>query len=552
MKLSGYKKRIAYLFLIVAVLALTAASAVFFYSKSKSGDKNNRNKIIKPFKNIKNSSLIIGLPADATNLIGNMAADAPTAEVTSQIYDGLVRYNRNFKIVPDLAKSWKISNGGKTITFYLRRGVYWQNGQKFTAKDVMFTYRLMVNPKTPTPYAAEYLKVYKAQTIGKYIFRVTYKKPYAPALSSWGLSILPEKLLKGKNLLTTKLRSHPVGTGPYEFDKWIHGYEIVLKANPHYFMGAPRIKRIVYKIVPDISSMFLMLKSNGISYMGLSPIQYKYESNGKGFNSKFKKYIHPSLSFTFLGYNLLDPLFKNVKVRQALSYAINKKEIIKGALFGLGIHCYGPFMPGTYFYDKDVKKYSYNPNKALLLLKQAGWRLKNGILEKNGIPFRFTILTPQGNQERLSAAEIIQQNLKKIGIKAGIRVMEWTSLISEFIMKKKFQTVLLGFTITPDPYDNASIFTGSNIVPKGLNFTSFNNPEIDVLFRKARSTFDLKKQQKYYFKIQRILAKEAPYTFLYVPYAMPVVVRTVKGIKPAPAGIGYDIRKWYYKKGFTY
>jgi peptide/nickel transport system substrate-binding protein len=550
MKLSGFKKRIKYQLLIIAVLALSAASAVFFYSKS--GAKNNRNKIIKPLKNIQNSSLIIGLPADATNLIGNMAADAPTAEVTSQIYDGLVRYNRNFKIVPDLAKSWKISNGGKTITFYLRRGVYWQNGQKFTAKDVMFTYRLMVNPKTPTPYASEYLKVYKAQTIGKYIFRVTYKKPYAPALSSWGLSILPEKLLKGKNLLTTKLRSRPVGTGPYEFYKWIHGYEIVLKANPHYFMGAPKIKRIVYKIVPDISSMFLMLKSNGISYMGLSPIQYKYESNGKGFNSKFKKYIHPSLSFTFLGYNLLDPLFKNVKVRRALSYAINKKEIIKGALFGLGIHCYGPFMPGTYFYDKDVKKYRYNPHKALRLLRQAGWRLKNGILEKNGVPFRFTILTPQGNQERLSAAEIIQQNLKKIGIKAGIRVMEWTSLISEFIMKKKFQTVLLGFTITPDPYDNASIFTGSNIVPKGLNFTSFNNPKIDVLFRKARSTFDLKKQKKYYFKIQRILAKEAPYTFLYVPYAMPVVVRTVKGIKPAPAGIGYDIRKWYYKKGFAY
>ena len=550
MKLSGFKKRIKYQLLIIAVLALSAASAVFFYSKS--GAKNNRNKIIKPLKNIQNSSLIIGLPADATNLIGNMAADAPTAEVTSQIYDGLVRYNRNFKIVPDLAKSWKISNGGKTITFYLRRGVYWQNGQKFTAKDVMFTYRLMVNPKTPTPYASEYLKVYKAQTIGKYIFRVTYKKPYAPALSSWGLSILPEKLLKGKNLLTTKLRSRPVGTGPYEFYKWIHGYEIVLKANPHYFMGAPKIKRIVYKIVPDISSMFLMLKSNGISYMGLSPIQYKYESNGKGFNSKFKKYIHPSLSFTFLGYNLLDPLFKNVKVRRALSYAINKKEIIKGALVGLGMHCYVPFMPGTYFYDKDVKKYRYNPHKALRLLRQAGWRLKNGILEKNGVPFRFTILTPQGNQERLSAAEIIQQNLKKIGIKAGIRVMEWTSLISEFIMKKKFQTVLLGFTITPDPYDNASIFTGSNIVPKGLNFTSFNNPKIDVLFRKARSTFDLKKQKKYYFKIQRILAKEAPYTFLYVPYAMPVVVRTVKGIKPAPAGIGYDIRKWYYKKGFAY
>jgi len=537
---SNSKKRTAVYLSITATALVLLTLALYFGF----GRKNNINSI-SVSKNLKNT-LIIGLPADATNLIGNMAADAPTAEVASQIYDGLVRYNRNFKIVPDLAKSWKISNGGKTITFYLHRHIRWQNGQKFTAKDVLFTYRLMVNPKTPTPYAAEYLKVYKARIIGKYIFRVTYKKPYAPALSSWGLSILPEKLLKGKNLFTTKFRSHPVGTGPYEFDKWIHGYEIVLKANPHYFMGAPHIKRLIYKIVPDSSSMFLMLKSNGISYMGLSPIQFRYESGSKKFNSRFKKYIHPSLSFTFLGYNLLDPLFKNIKVRQALSYAIDKKEIIKGALLGLGVHCYGPFMPGTYFYNKDVKRYNYNTAKALKLFNEAGWSLKNGVLEKSGRPFRFTILTPQGNQERLSAAEIIQQNLKKIGIKVGIRVMEWTSLISEFIMKKKFQTVLLGFTITPDPYDNASIFMSSNIVPKGLNFTSFKDPEIDYLFRKARSTFDLKKQRAYYFKIQRILAKEAPYTFLYIPYAMPVVKKSIKGIKPAPAGIGYNIRKWYY------
>ncbi len=543
MNLAGKKKRKVFLFIALSAIAL--ASLIFVFPHFEKFRKTG--KIISVKNNLKNT-LIIGLPADATNLIGNMAADAPTADVTSQIYDGLVRYSRNFKIVPDLAKSWKITNGGKTITFYLRKHVHWQNGDKFTAKDVLFTYRLMINPKTPTPYAAEYLKVYKAKAIGKYIFRVKYKKPYAPALSSWGLSILPEKLIKGKNLLTTKLRSHPIGTGPYEFDKWIHGYEIVLKANPHYFMGAPHIKRLIYKIVPDPSSMFLMLKSNGISYMGLSPIQFKYESGGKKFNSKFKKYIHPSLSFTFLGYNLLDPLFKSIKVRQALSYAVNKKEIIKGALLGLGVHCYGPFMPGTYFYDKNVKRYGYNPVKALRLFNQAGWHIENGVLEKDGKPFKFTVLTPQGNQERLSAAEIIQQNLKKIGIKVDIRVMEWTSLISEFIMKKKFQAVLLGFTITPDPYDNAAIFTGSNIVPKGLNFTSFNDPEINALFRKARSTFNLKKQRVYYFKIQKILAVESPYAFLYIPYAMPVVQKGIKGIKPAPAGIGYDIRKWYYGK----
>ncbi|MHB8282035.1 MAG: ABC transporter substrate-binding protein, partial [bacterium] len=146
---------IAFIFLSVNVLTGCAASN----KKSLSAGQKNKNNV-----------LIIGLSADATNLIGNMAADAPTAEVTSQIYDGLVRYNRNLKIVPDLAKSWKISDGGRTITFMLHRNVLWQDGHHFTARDVLFTYRLMVNPNTPTPYAADYLKVEKASVIGKYIF----------------------------------------------------------------------------------------------------------------------------------------------------------------------------------------------------------------------------------------------------------------------------------------------------------------------------------------------------------------------------------------------
>jgi peptide/nickel transport system substrate-binding protein len=536
-KRNNKKVIVSFLILIICITSFIVSNCGYnFKGKVKSNAKANVN-------NEKNV-LIIGLAADATNLIGNMAADAPTAEVTSQIYDGLVRYNRDLKIVPDLAKSWKISNGGKTITFYLHRHVLWQDGHPLTARDVLFTYRLMINPKTPTSYSADYLKVEKAKIIGRYIFQVTYKKPYAPALSSWGLSILPRFLLKGKNLLTTNLRSHPIGTGPYIFYKWIHGYEIILKANPHYFSGAPHIKELMYRIVPDVSSMFLMLKSNGIDYMGLTPLQYKYETKGKKFNKIFKKYIHPSLSFTFLGYNILDKLFKKAAVRQALSYAINKKEIIKGALLGLGRYCYGPYMPGTYYYNSNVKKYRYNPKKALFLLGKNGWRLKNGRLIKDGRQFKFTILTPQGNPDRLSAAEIIQQNLKKIGIKVGIRVMEWTSLISEFIMKKQFQAVLLGFTITPDPADASSIFSGSNIVPKGLNFTSFNDPAIDRLFKKAKGTFNLKFQRKYYFEIQKLLAIDSPYTFLYIPQALPVVKSTVRGIKPAPAGIGYNIRQW--------
>jgi len=210
---------------------------------------------------------------DASTLIPPLASDAPSHGVAGLIYNGLVKYDGDLNLIGDLAESWEISPDGLTITFKLRRGVKWQDGAPFTAQDVLFTYQVMVDPKTPTAYAGDYQQVKKAEAVDDYTFRVTYPKPFAPALNSWGLAILPKHLLAGKDITQSPLARHPIGTGPFKFREWKAGEKIVLTDNPDYFEGRPHLNGYVYTIKPDMATMFLELKAGNIDRMGLTPLQ---------------------------------------------------------------------------------------------------------------------------------------------------------------------------------------------------------------------------------------------------------------------------------------
>jgi len=246
---------------------------------------------------------------------------------------------------------------------------------------------------------------------------------------------------------------------------------------------------------------------------------------------------------------LKNPLFKDKKVRQAISFAIDKTEIVDGVLLGLGTVATGPYRPDMWYYNKNVKKYNYCPECAKKLLKETGWADSNndGILDKNRKNFEFTILTNQGNNNRLKTAQIIQRRLKEIGIKVNIRVIEWASFINEFIDKKRFEAVILGWStgIDPDQYD---IWHSSKTGPKELNFISFKNKQVDELLEKARLTFDQEKRKEYYFKFQEILAEEEPYVFLYVPYSLVILHKRFRNVHLAPAGIEYNLERWWVPK----
>ena len=490
--------------------------------------------------------IVEGSIGDASNLIPMLSTDSTSHSIGALCYNGLVKYDKDIQIVGDLAESWDVSPDGLIITFHLRKGVKWHDGHPFTADDVLFTYRVTIDPKTPTAYSGDFLKVKKAEVLDPHTFRVTYDKPFAPALMSWGAAVMPKHLLEGKDITKSPLARRPVGTGPYIFREWLTGQKIVLISNPEYFEGRPYIDGFVLRIIPDMATMFLELRAKGIDMMNLTPLQYTRQTENPFFRKNFNKYRYLSFAYTYLGYNLRNPLFADRRIRQAISYAINKEAIIQGILLGYGQPATGPYKPGTWAHNPDVKKYPYDPQKARALLAEAGWKDTDGdgILDRSGQPFTFEIITNQGNEIRAKTAEIIQKHLAEVGMQVKIRTLEWAAFVNEFINKGRFDATILGWTIPMDP-DIYDVWHSSKTKPGELNFISYRNREVDELVEKGRGTFNIKERKRCYDRIQEILAEDQPYTFLYVPDALPMISSRFRGIEPAPLGISYNFIKWY-------
>lgn len=494
-------------------------------------------------------AVVEGTIGDASTLIPILATDSSSHAVADLIYNGLVKYDKDLNIAPDLAESFHISPDGLTIQFHLRRGVTWHDGRPFTARDVLYTYRIIINPATPTAYAEDFKQVKRVTAPDDYTVTVEYATPFAPALASWGTSILPSHLLDGKDITKSPLARKPVGTGPYRLKEWVAGQKIVLESNHDYFLGRPHIDRYIYRVIPDTSTMYMELKAGGVDLMGLTPVQYSRQTTSTRFTSRFAKYRYPSSSYVYMGYNLRHPLFGDKRVRQALTAAINKDELIQGVLFGMGQKAHGPIVPDRWAYNPQVKDIPYDPQRATALLAQAGWhRTSDGTLMKDGKPFRFTILTNQGNQQRLMTAQIIQQRLRVVGIDVKIRVVEWAAFLKEFVDKGNFEVVMLGWSTSQDP-DMYDVWHSSKTKPGELNFIGYRNDEVDRLLVAGRSTFNLEQRKRAYYRIQEILAEDQPYTFLYVPDALPVVSRRIRGIQPAPAGIRHNLIDWFVSAG---
>lgn len=525
------------------ILILTCFICLFLFLSC--GKKKDAALYDDPGKPAYGDMIITGSIGEPSNLIPILSSDSSSHEIASFVYNGLVKYDKDLNIVGDLAESWEISKDNLSITFKLRRGVTWHDGKPFTANDVMYTYKVTIDPKTPTPYSGDFKLVRKAEVLDDYTFRVTYDKPFAPALISWAAAVLPRHLLEGGDIVNSRLKRKPVGTGPFVFSEWVPGDRVILSGNPNYFEGRPYIGRYMMKIIPDTATMFLELKNNSVDLMGLTPLQYVKQTDYPAFKREFNRYKYLAFAYTYIGYNVRHGFFNDRRVRQALAHAINKQEIIDGILLGQGIEATGPFKPDMWAHNGNVKRFDYSPEKALALLKEAGFeRGTDGILRKNGRPFEFTILVNQGNSVRIQSAELIQRRLSVIGITMKIRVLEWATMINDFIDKKNFEAVLLGWTIPNDP-DLFDIFHSSKQAPKELNFTSFENKEVDELLVKARHTLDRGERKRYLDRIQEVLAEEQPYTFLFVPYSTVALHRRFKAVQPAPAGIMYNFFRWY-------
>lgn len=497
-------------------------------------------------------AIVFGTIGDGSTLIPMLASDSASHEYAGNIFDGLVSYDKTLsKLEPRLAESWDVEDGGQRITFHLRKDVKWTDGAPFTARDVEFAFHLIRDPATLTAYAEDYKQVTSFELLDDFTFRVVYDKPFAPALASWGsMVVLPKHLLEGKNINETDFGQHPVGLGSHIFETWERNTRFTLRANPGYYRGRPYIERVVYRVIPDESTQFLELKSGGLDMMGLTPLQYSRQTSTAAFARDFRKYRYVSNSYTYMGYNLDDPRFADVRVRRAFTHAIDKQEIVDAVLFGLGRPADGPYRPGTTWLNEELVPYGYDPARARELLAEAGWKDEDGdgIVEKDGKPFSFRILTNQGNDQRLKTATVVQKRLRDIGVDVSVRVVEWSAFINDFIDKRNFEAIVLGWSLSLDP-DQYDIWHSSKTGYKQFNFVGYKNAEVDELLEKGRRTFDEAERKRIYDRLQVRLHEDQPYTFLYVPEATPIVAARIHGIEEAPGGISWNFPFWYVPEG---
>lgn len=496
--------------------------------------------------------LVEAMIGDMTNLIPYLSTDSVSHVVSSKIYTALLEYSKDIELVPLAAESFEVLDEGKHLKFKLREDIYWTDGVQLTAEDVEFTYKLLIDPTTPTAYSSDWKAIKEFRLTGRFSFEVFYEKPFARSLVTWAQDILPKHALENEDISNTKYSREPLGAGPYKLKEWLPGRRTILEANPDYFLGKPYIDTRVFRNVTDISTQFLELKAGNLDMMGLTPLQYQRQTVGKEWEG-YNKYEYLSFGYTFLGYNFKHPFFQDVRVRQALDYAIDKEEVVKGVLMGMGIPAVGPYKLGTWVYNDKLKDRGYHPEKARQLLAEAGWADTDGdgLLDKDGKPFYFTILTNQGNSQRVKCGVIIQERLRDIGIKVDIRVVEWAAYIHEFIHKGRFDATILAFNILQDP-DISTVWHSSSMIPNGLNLISYKNEELDALLDEGQHCLERAKRKKIYDRVQEILFHDQPFSFLYVPYALPIVNGKIRNVKVAPAGISYNYTEWWIPKTFQF
>jgi len=409
------------------------------------------------------------------------------------------------------------------IVFQLRRGVRWHDGKPFSARDVDFTYRAIMNEAYASPRRADYELVRELQLPDAHTVRVVYRKPYAPCLMSWSMGMLPQHILDGQasQWWAKNFNRSPVGTGPYKFDKWLSNQYVRLRRNDDYWEGKPHIEQVTVRVIPDMVSLRLSFETGEVDYWGVEPHANKKFQD----HPRYEVFSRIAPSYSYVGWNLKRPMFQDVKVRRALAHAVNVPQIIEYVLYGQGVQSTGPFPPQMWFANPNVKPIEYDPAKAKALLAEAGWKPgPNGLLQKDGKPFKFTLITNHPNEIRKDIATLVQNDLKKLGIEVDVQIYEWAVFIDTYINKHDFDACVLGWNLGYD-YDQYQLWHSSQAQPGMLNHSSYANKEVDRLLELARSEFDEERAKQYCHEIHRIIYEDQPYLFLAVPKATGTIRR---------------------------
>lgn len=536
-------------FTIIGIVVLSALISCGSSEKTKeSGNKeiSSATSSEKASGPVEGDWLIYHLGAEPATLNPITATDAYEGIVNSpNIYETLLeRDNDTLELKPRLAESWTISKDKLTYTFKLRKGVKWQDGVPFTADDIVFSYKTIMNPKVDAPQLRSYYQEIKeVRALDKYTVQFTYARPYFLALDfCGGMPIVPKHIFDKGDFNTNPAGRKPVGTGPYKFVKWETGREIVLERNDDYWGKKAYVNRIVFRIITDPTVTLQVLKRRELDVASLTPIQWERQTNSSDFNKHFGKYSYYTPNYSYIGWNSARPYFSDKRVRRAMTYLVNRKLILEKIMYGLGAVVTNPFYINSPEYDKDIKPIPYDPEEAKKLLAEAGWidHDGDGIRDKGGVKFSFEFLVPNESEMGEKIATILKEELDKIGIQMQIRKTEWAVFTSR-LNERNFDAVTLAWSmgVESDPYQIWS----STQAEKGSNFVGFKNAEADKLIEEARKEFDKKKRIALYRKFSEIVHDEQPYTFLFCRKSTVAVDRRFSNVIIHPLGI--DPTEWY-------
>lgn len=480
-------KKIKILFLALLVVTILQACSTANNDAGKPTDS----------KSSLADELIVLRASDATSLDPHFITDIPSANIIhGKVYETLVKFDKNRELTPLLATAWKQVDD-TTWTFELKEGIKFHDGADFNADAVIATFKRLLDPTTSSPQR-EKLNMIK-EVVKEDDYKVTLKlnESYAgllAILASQEGSIISPKVIKEN---PDSLKAHPVGTGPFVFDSWTSGQSIILTTNQNYWDKKPSYNKLTFKIVPEDATRLAMVENGEAHISDQVPVTELDRIDNSSSMSLFRT---EGLAVEYIGFNVTDSFLSNVKVRQAISYAIDREAIISGIYDNVGTLANSAMSPMVVGYSPNVKGYDYNIKQAKALLKEAG------IAE--GTTVR---LLTSDRKERINMAEVIQSQLKGIGLKIEIQVMEYGAYINE-ISSQKHQMFIGGWgNATGDgDYNQYNLFHTASQGPPGNHFF-YSNKVVDKLIEEARGEGDLEKRASLYEEAMKIELEEAIY-----------------------------------------
>jgi len=523
--------------------------------------------------------LVIHSLSDPEQLNPLTSNDASSSEVNGYIFESLLGRNpRTLELKPVIAAARpEISEDKLAYTFKIRKDARFQDGQPVKGEDVLFSVKAIKCPFVNAPFLRVYFNsLVDATLLDPYTIRFTIKEPYFLNESVLGgITLLPrhyydpENLLKGVTVreltqdpaklpnevkrfgeqFNRNYNRNPLGSGPYKFNSWKTGREIELLRDANYWgsgkegIDQPHIDRLKFRVVNNMDAALTRLKSGSLDFIeALQPVQVVRGTNSERFNRDFKKYEYYAPTYTYIGWNNDHPIFRDKRVRQAMTYFTDRQQIVKSVLFGLGEVVDSPIYFFRPEYDKSLVSYPFDPKKAVELLNEAGWKDTDGdgildkVIDGKRIPLRFEIKVNAGNAVRESVALVLMDELKKHGVAASVRQIDWTIFLND-VKNHDFDAVVLGWAMSTTEPDAYQVWHSSQAANQGSNAISYRNPRVDEILERYRREFDEKKRIQLYKEFQEILHDEQPYTFLHVRKTVSALHRRFQGVEVFPDGL---------------